>query len=36
MVKMLQRKYRVTKRDEDETQTPDEEDPSGVQSTFDY
>lgn len=31
MVKMLQRKYRVTKRDEDETEAPDEKDPSGAQ-----
>ena len=36
MVKLLQKKYRVTKRDEDEKETPDEKDPSGAQGTFDY
>ena len=36
MIKLLQKKYRVTKRDEDEKETPDEKDPSGAQRTFDY
>jgi DNA repair photolyase len=36
MVKLLQKKYRVTKRDEDETETPDEKISSGAQATFDY
>jgi hypothetical protein len=36
MVKMLQKKYRVSKRDEDETETPGETDPPGDQSSFDY
>src|SRR5687768_11364955 len=36
MVRMLQNKYRVSKRDEDDEETPDEKDPSGAQRTFDY
>ena len=36
MVRMLQKKYRVSKRDEDDNETPDEKDPSGAQGTFDY
>jgi DNA repair photolyase len=36
MVKMLQRKYRVTRRDEDSKTTPDEKDPSGAQGRLDY
>ncbi len=36
MVKLLQKKYRVTKRDEDERKTPDEKDPSGDQGCFEY
>jgi DNA repair photolyase len=36
MVKMLQKKYRVSKRDEDEKETPGEKDPPGDQGTFDY
>jgi len=36
MVKMLQKKYRVTRRDEDPKKTPDEKDPSGAQGRLDY
>ena len=36
MVKMLQKKYRVSKRDEDEKETPGEKDPPGDQGAFDY
>ncbi|RPI55488.1 MAG: radical SAM protein [Acidobacteria bacterium] len=36
MVKLLQKKYRVTKRDEDERETPGETDSPGAQSTFNW
>ena len=36
MVKMLQKKYRVARRDEDPKKTPDEKDPSGAQGRLDY
>jgi DNA repair photolyase len=36
MVRMLQKKYRVSKRDEDDNETPDEKDPSGEQGNFNY
>jgi hypothetical protein len=36
MVKMLQKKYRVTKRDEDDRDTLDEQHPPGAQRAFDY
>ena len=36
MVKMLQKKYRVSKRDEDTNETPGETDPPGAQGRFDY
>ena len=36
MVKMLQKKYRVARRDEDPRKTPDEKDPSGAQGRLDY
>ena len=36
MVRMLQKKYRVSTRDEDDKETPDEKNPSGAQRTFDY
>jgi DNA repair photolyase len=36
MVRMLQNKYRVSKRDEDEKETPDEKDSSGDQGTLDF
>jgi hypothetical protein len=36
MVKMLQKKYRVSKRDEDDKETPDGKDPPGDQGTLDF
>src|SRR5688572_4297933 len=36
MVRLLQKKYGVTKRDDDEREAPDAKDPSGAQRTFDY
>jgi len=36
MVMMLQKKYRVARRDEDPKKTPDEKDPSGAQGRLDY
>ncbi len=36
MVKLLQKKYRVSKRDEDQTKTPGEKVPPGAQGSFDY
>jgi DNA repair photolyase len=36
MVKMLQKKYRVSKRDEDEKETPGEKDSPGAQGSFNY
>jgi DNA repair photolyase len=36
IVRMLQKKYRVSKRDEDQTETPGGKDPPGDQGTFDY
>ena len=36
MVKMLQRKHRVARRDADQTETPGGQDPPGAQGSFDY
>ena len=36
MVRMLQTKYSVSKRGEDDTKTPGEKDPPGGQGSFDY
>jgi DNA repair photolyase len=36
MVRMLQTKYRLSKRDQDDKETPDEKDSSGEQGSFNY
>jgi DNA repair photolyase len=36
IVKLLQKKYEVSARDEDDKKTPDEDDPSGAQGQLDY
>jgi hypothetical protein len=36
MVKMLQKRYRVSKRDEDDTETPGGKDPPGAQGLLDF
>ena len=36
MVRMLQNKYRLSQRDEDDKETPDEKDSPGEQRSFDY